>query len=85
MLLFGSGIQYLTTYVAQECEFITVQQPIGLETFSDVINNTTQTYTMLQYCLVPEKTRLFMLEEVMDEMWESKQHFGHCSQLQLLM
>ena len=28
-------------------KFITVQQPVGLETFSDVINNTIQTYTMI--------------------------------------
>ena len=27
-------------------KFITVQRPTGLETFSDVINNTIQTYTM---------------------------------------
>ena len=41
---FNNSTQAL--YVTQECEFITVKQPIGLENISDVINNTIQTYTM---------------------------------------
>ena len=61
---------------------IYVQQPVGLETFFHVINNTMQTYTMIVtvlYLLHLKKNTSFYAEEVMDEMWESQQHIGCCS------
>ena len=68
----------------QECELITVQQPIGLEVSLIMLYRHTICYSTV--FLLPEKKKhLFILVEVMDKMRVSKQRLGRCSHLQLLM